>query len=366
MRRLAALACLVGLAWLCSGCAATSVLSFAYEQSPEGQGKCLSAGCAAMAVLVHVHDKITEGDPTPCRQLNSVERALSGRCGVYEYGQLVSKDVRASGLPLCPLATAARDPKLWPVLGELLSKGAEPEACAESPLVVLARAHPCPDFAAASSASLQSLRWLAEADARAVQHDVVRLLSCPNARAAGLSTLLDGWLAQGALPAHGLPFSPLAALHPTYLGSTFAQALERAGHDARSAVGAYDGRLPSGFDMALRSADRQALDWWLDRLPELANRVPPSQGNQLPWLPLARVITPTYLEHAEQQAVLVEYLLARGADPHRELPYHPGRSVLSLARQLNSPALALLDPPGGATPMLAAAYSGAALSSGGR
>jgi len=345
LRRLAALAGIVGAAWLVSGCAATSVLTFAYEQSPEGRGKCISAGCAATAVLVYAYDKYTEGDPTPCRKLNSVERALSGRCGAFESGSLVSKDVRASGLPQCPLVLAARDPKLWPVLPELLSNGAQPESCAQSPLVALAQRESCPDFSTASIESMQALRWLADADSRAIHHDVVRLLSCPGAQAAGLATVLDGWLAQGGLPARGLPFSPLAALHPAYLHSPFAQALERAGHSARTGVGAYEGRLPSGFDLALRSADRGALDWWLDRLPELANRVPPAQGNQLPWLPLARVITPAYLQQAESQGPLVEYLLARGADPRRELPYHPGQSVLSLARKLNSPSLALLDPP---------------------
>jgi|SRR5438105_6578631 len=344
MRRLAALACIAAWAWLCSGCAATSVLTFAYEQAPQNEGQCLSAGCAATAVLAHVYDKITEGDPTPCRKLNSVERALSGRCGSYEPGTLLTKDVKASGLPVCPIGVAAREPRFWPVLPELLSKGAQPEACAQAPLVLLAQADACPDFGHATPASLQALRWLAEGDARSIHHDVVRMLSCPGAQAAGLASVLDGWLAQGALPAQGLPFSPLAALHPSHLDSPFAQALERQGHSARTAVGAYEGKLPSGFEIALRSADRVALDWWLDRVPELANRVPPAQGNQLPWLPLARVITPSYLAHAESQGTMVEYLLARGANPRGELPYHPGYSVLSLARQLKSPSLALLDP----------------------
>src|SRR6185369_10630523 len=62
---------------LLGGCAATSVLTFAYEQSNEGQ--CISAGCAATAVLMHALDKATEGDPTPCHKLNSVDRALSAR-----------------------------------------------------------------------------------------------------------------------------------------------------------------------------------------------------------------------------------------------------------------------------------------------
>jgi hypothetical protein len=344
-RRIAVFACIAGLAWLCGGCAATSVLTFAYEQSGDGEPRCISAGCAATAVISHVYDRITEGDPTPCRKLNSVARALSGRCGEYEPGHILAQDVNASGLPTCPLGVAVRDPSLWAVLPELLSKGASPESCSAAPLVLLANAQPCPDFGAAAPAALQSLRWLADADARSIDHDVIRLLSCPAAQAAGLSGVLDGWLAQGALPAGGLPFSPLSALHPSYLGSPFALALERAGHTATAGVGAYAGRLPSGFDLALRSADRQALDWWLDRLPRLVDKVPPAQGNQLPWIPLARVVTPNYLDDARMQTRMVEYLLARGANPRAGLPYHAGRTVLSLARELNSPALPLLDPP---------------------
>jgi len=334
---------LVVSAALTSGCAATSVLTFAYEQSNDGQ--CISAGCAAGAVLSYALDKATEGDPTPCRKLNTVERALSGRCGDYQVGSLQAKDVAASGLPRCPLTLAARDPKLWPVLPELLAKGAQPEACAESPLAALAEASPCPDFAAASPDSLAALRWLAEADARAIHHDVVRMLSCPKARDAGLATVLDTWLAQGQLPTRGLAFGPLGALDPSALGSPLSNALEAQGHTARAGLGAYAGELPSGFDAALREGNLAALDWWLDRLPELANRVPPRNGNQLPWLPLARVLTPSYLTHPDQQTELVGYLLARGADPWRPLPHDPRLSVVAYARKLKSPSLALLDSP---------------------
>ncbi|HEV7913325.1 MAG TPA: hypothetical protein VGP22_06130 [Albitalea sp.] len=335
----AALAAIV----LFSGCAATSVLTFAYEQSNEGQ--CISAGCAATAMLRHAVDKVTEGDPTPCHKLNSVERALNPRCGAYQAGSLLTKDVTASGLPRCPLTLAARDAAFWPMLPELLSKGASPESCDVPPLVALAQASACPDFSKASADSLQALRWLAEADARAIHHDVVRMLSCPNARDAGLATVLDGWLAQGQLPARGLTFGALGALHPTHLGSPFARALESDGHSARAALGAYVGQLPPGFDVALRAGDRVALDWWLDRVPELANRVPARQRNQLPWLPLARVVTPSYLAQPQQQAELVAYLMSRGADPWNHLPHEPGQSVIAYARKLNSPALALLEAP---------------------
>jgi hypothetical protein len=345
---------------LSSGCAATSVLTFAYEQAHGGE--CISPGCAAGAMLSYALDQATEGDPTPCRKLNSVERALSGRCGAYEAGSLLTKDVTASGLPRCPLALAARDATLWRVLPELIEKGAVPERCAESPLVALAQAAPCPDFPAASAESLAALRWLAVVDARAVHHDVVRMLSCPAARSAGLDSVLDNWVAQGQLPTQGLAFGPLGALHPTALSSELSRALEAQGHTARAALGAYAGRLPGGFDAALREGDVAALDWWLDRAPELANRVPPRQGNQLPWVPLARVITPSYLVNPDQQVRMVAYLMSRGADPWRALPHDPSRSVVNLAQTLKSPSLALLDPPmlaaGGR--LRAAAVSGAA------
>jgi hypothetical protein len=231
------------------------------------------------------------------------------------------------------------------VLPELLSKGAAPEVCDQPPLVALAQATPCPDFAAASSESLKSLRWLAEADARAIHHDVVRMLSCPAAINVGLNTVLDTWLAQGQLPSRGLSFGMLSALHPDYLASNFARSLQEQGHTARAGLGAYDGQLPTGFDMALRDGNRVALDWWFDRVPTLANRVPPRQANQLPWLPLVRVLTPTYLAKPEQQSQLVAYLVSRGADPWKSLPHDPGRTVISYAKQVKSPSLAMLESP---------------------
>lgn len=308
-------------------------------------GALLGSGCTTTLVLVHLHEKLTEGDPTPCIRLHSVERALTARCGKFEAGSLVTRDVQASGLPVCPLTLAARDPRFWPVLPELLAHGAMPERCAESPLRAMAEQLPCPPFENASRAELDAVRWLAEADARAVNHDVVRALSCPGARVAGLHTVLDGWFAQGLLDAGQVGFSPLGALHPSHLSSPLARQLEASGHHARGALGAYDGRLPSGFEMALKTADLVALDWWLTRAPDLVNRAPPAQGGQLPWLPLAKVLSPHFLADAAQQRTVVEYLLKRGADPWRRLPHEPQRTVVSLARELNSPVLNLLDLP---------------------
>jgi hypothetical protein len=305
-----------------------------------------SGGCTTALVVAHVHGQLTEGDPTPCILLNSVDRALRGRCAPFIPGSLQARDVAASGLPRCPLTLAARDPQFWPVLPELLARGASLEACQESPLVALAQADACPDFAAASPAALKALRFLAEGDVRAVQHDAVRLLSCPNARSAGLATVLDGWLAQGLLPADGsLSFSPLNALHPSALATPLARSLESAGHVARASLGRHDGQLAGGFDLALRSGDWAALDWWLARVPELVNGVPPQRAQQLPWLPLAQVLTPNYLAAPAQQRALVAYLLAHGADPWHSLPHEPGRSVVGYAQQLKSPLLALLQAP---------------------
>jgi hypothetical protein len=303
----------------------------------------LTGGCTTTMVLMHVHQKLTEGDPEHCVSLNSVDRALQPRCGAFVAGSLLTKDVAAASPAACPLTLASRDARLWPVLPELLERGAQPERCEHSPVVALAQAQPCPDFAAASPASQQALRWLAVVDARAIQHDVVRMLSCPSAVAAGLHGVLDDWQALGLLPVGQLPFSPLGALHPSHLGSALAQRLEAQGHTARAALDSFDGRLAPGFVEALRTSHWAALDWWLARLPELANRVPPARPNQLPWIPLARVLTPSFMPDSAQQRHTVDYLLARGADPAQHLPHEPTQTVLSLARRLNSPLTPMLE-----------------------
>jgi hypothetical protein len=308
-------------------------------------GALLCSGCTTAIVLMHLHTKLTEDDPIACGKLDSVERALSARCSPFEAGSLVTRDVLASGLNVCPLTLAAREPRFWPVLPELLAKGALPERCELTPLRALAQSDACPPFERASATELEALRWLARADPRAVQHDVMRVLSCPSARSTGLATVLDGWLADGWLAVGQLSFSPLSALHPGHLNSPLARQLEAQGHTARAALAAYDGRLPAGFDTALRNADLAAMDWWLQRAPELANRVPATFGGQAAWLPLARALAPAYVGDADGQRRVVEYLLARGADPWQRLPHEPQRSVVSLARELNSPLLALLDPP---------------------
>lgn len=300
-------------------------------------GSLLLGGCTTSLVVAHLYDKITEGDPASCFRLNSVDRALQPRCGPYQPGSLKAEDLRASGLPVCPLTLAARDPANWKLLPEMVDKGALPEACITPPAVALAQAHACPDFAAATPAELAALRWLAEADARAIHHDAVRMLSCPSARAAGLDTVLDHWLAQDQLRADTLPFGVMGALHPSHLNSTLARTLEARGHTARASLAAHNGRLPGGFEAALRSADFAALDWWVQRVPSLVDRVPATEARQLPWVPLARVITPAFVSDAARQRELVDYLLAHGAQPWRSLPHDPHLTPAMLAVKLNSP-----------------------------
>lgn len=327
-----------------------------------GLGALLCSGCTTTLVVMHVYDQLTEGDPTSCYKLNSVDRALQQRCGAFVPGSLKAEDVRASALPICPLTVATREPAFWPVLPELIAKGATPEACTTPPWVALAQAHPCPDFSRATPAQLQALRWVAEADVRALHHDAVRALSCPNARAVGLDRVLDDWVAHDQMPAGVLGFGALGALHPSHLGSPLARALEARGHTAGAALGAYDGQLPGGFEEALRTGDFAALDWWLQRVPSLANRAPPSNHDQLAWVPLARVLTPAFMPDPALQRTTVAYLIAHGADPDRPLPYDSGQTVRTLAVRMKSPLVAALAAPAGkGAPLAAAAATAAAL-----
>jgi hypothetical protein len=332
LRRVLGLLC-CGL--LLSGCTTTSLLLSAVGVATDTS--------IPWAVAKHVHAKLTEGDPVACYKLNTVQRALSERCGPFVPGSLVVADIHYSGLETCPLSAATQDPQFWPVLAELHEKGALSRTCSQSPLLPLARSQPCPEFAQASPAVLQALAWLARSDARAVQPEVMRLLSCSNSRAAGLTQLLDEWLAQGKLEPTRLGFNPFNALHPDHLESAFSRDLEQLGHKPQAAwVG---GRLPSSFELALRLNHWQGLEWWLARSPQLAQSVPPAQANQLPWLPLARVLAPNFLAQPENQASVVKFLLARGASPLQTLPANPYQTVLGHAKEIRSPMVPLLSAP---------------------
>lgn len=296
----------------------------------------------AWDVVRHLHGKLTENDATPCIQLNGVQRALNARCD-YVPGSIRSADIARSGLQECPLAVATRDPRLWRALPELLDKGARVEACAGSPLLALAAAEPCPDFPAASAEVRGAIRRLAESDPRAVRHDVFRMLGCPRARAAGLDRVLVTWLDRGDLDPAKLSFSPLGAADPELLVSRFGRELEVAGHRPETALDAYEGVLPSGYETALRNSHWAAIDWWLFRLPQLANLAPPQRGG-LAWVPLQRVLVSGFLRHPDTQRDMVVLLMARGASPAQTLPSDPRKTVAAFAAGIKSPMLAVLEP----------------------
>ncbi len=295
-------------------------------------------------IVKHVHGKLTEDDPTPCALLGNVQRALNPRCD-YVAGSIRPVDIARSGLQSCPLEAAARDPRIWRALPELIAQGATPQRCSRSPLLDMAEASACPDFTAAPAAVVRAIAWLAETDPRAVRHDVFRMLGCPAARSVGLDRVLVTWLDRGALEPGTLSFSPLGALHPDLVGSRFSRELEVAGHAPQAALDNYDGSLPPSFEEALRTSHWPALDWWLYRLPELANRVPPTRGAQLAWVPLQRVLLPTFLADPSTQRDMVAFLMAHGADPQAKLPFDRSKTVVNFAALIRSPMLVVLDPP---------------------
>ncbi len=295
-------------------------------------------------VVKHLHGKLTENDATPCILLDTVQRALNARCE-FVAGSIRKADIEHNGLQACPLTAATQDKRLWRALPELIDKGAKLERCPRSPLQDLAEADPCPNFAAASPEILRSFVFMAESDPRAIRHDVFRMLGCTKARSVGLDRILVGWLDGGKLEPGTLSFNPLEALDPDLIGSRFARDLEVAGHSSRSALDHYDGSLPSGYEMALRTSHWAALEWWLYELPQLANQAPPSRGAQLGWVPLQQVLLPGFLQDPANQSDMVRFLMAHGADPKKKLPFDSGTTVIGFATAIKSPVLALLDPP---------------------
>jgi hypothetical protein len=293
-------------------------------------------------VVKHLHGKLTENDAVPCVDLNGVQRALNARCD-YKPGAIRRSDIARSGLQECALAVATRDPRLWRALPELLEKGARADACPGSPLAALAASDACPDFGAAPPAVREAIRTLAEDDPRAIRHDVFRMLSCPRARSVGLDRVLVTWLDRGDLEPGKLSFSPLGAADPELLVSRFGRELETAGHKPEAALDGYEGTLPSGYELALRTSHWAAIDWWLYRVPRLANLAPPPRGG-LPWVPLQKVLVAGFLQHPETQREMVVFLMARGASPAQALPSDPRRTVATFAAQMKSPMLSVLEP----------------------
>jgi hypothetical protein len=95
-------------------------------------------------MVKHVHAQLTEDDPTPCALLNSVQRALNGRC------EFVPGSIRRPTSPraACRRAAHRRDAGRAPVArpAELIEKGASYERCARSPLQDLAENRRLPEL----------------------------------------------------------------------------------------------------------------------------------------------------------------------------------------------------------------------------
>ena len=275
----------------------------------------------------------------PLRDINSVQRALKPRRRWSPAA--FAADIAKSGLQACPLTAATRDARLWRALPELIEKGASSERCARSPLQDLAEIDACPTFQSASPEILKAMVYLADNDPRSVRHDVFRMLSCRNARIAGLDQVLVGWLDRGKLQPGTLSFSPLEALDPDVLVTRFGRELEVAGTCQR---------CPRHFDGTAGGVEERrshwpALDWWLYELPQLANLAPPSRGGQMDWVPLQRVLLPGFLQDPSSQAQMISYLIAHGADPSKKLPFDPDKTVIGFAAAIKSPMLPLLNPP---------------------
>ena len=285
------------------------------------------SGCVTTAVILASQLKDL---PPACTSLTSVERALTSRCGVYKPGELVTKDVNTPVRAECALTNFARDPATWHGLPELLAKGATPESCNKAPLVAMAEREACPDFSAMAAPTLQAVRWLAMADAASVQGPVLNMLSCPSARQAGLSDVISVWVAQRALDPATVRFSPLSSLHPSSLREPWVALLLGAGHKPQLA----SEMDPSGFERALQAGDVAALQWWTGHVPSLVHRVPARGVGYLPWLPLARVMTPGFTRSDEARRAGVDFLIARGANPQATLPHDRGETVLSYTQRV--------------------------------
>ena len=79
---------------LVSGCTTPSLLL--------GAAGVASDSSVPWAIVKHLHGKITEGDPAPCIFLNTVQRALSERCGEFVPGSLKAEDIQRPGMATCP------------------------------------------------------------------------------------------------------------------------------------------------------------------------------------------------------------------------------------------------------------------------
>lgn len=285
-------------------------------------------GCITTAMLLA--SQYVEKMPTFCSKLTSTERAMTERCGGYKVGQIDAKDVNVRVMSSCALTNFASRPSLWHGLPELLAKGATPEGCAKAPLVAMAEANACPAFTQMDSSTLDAVRWLAVADAASVSSPVMRMLTCPEATNAGLSSVVTQWAAQGYLAPSNVSFSVLSSVHPTSLLQPWVQDLLAAGHQPMRAVEAD----ASGFTQALAQGDVAAIGWWTQKAPTLVHRVPSKGRGYLPWLPLARTMSPGFAADDATRLRTAQFLMARGARMDASLPQEHSISVGDYARSV--------------------------------
>jgi hypothetical protein len=286
------------------------------------------SGCMTTAVLLAA--QYAETLPTFCTNLSSVERALTARCGTYKTGTLLAKDVNTRVLDACPLTNFARDPAKWHGLPELLTKGAVPERCSEAPLLAMAKATPCPAFTQMSAPTLEAVQWLAVADAASVSGPVLGMLTCPEAQKAGLSSIVAQWVQQGYLHPDKTSFSVLSNIHPSSLGEPWVNDLITAGHRPAQAI-ATD---TSGFESALAQGDVAAITWWTQKVPSLVHRAPAKGAGYVPWLPLARTMSPGFAADDSTRLRTAKLLIERGARLDASLPHARHISVSEYARSM--------------------------------
>ena len=285
-------------------------------------------GCITTAVILAT--QYAEKMPPFCSKLPSTERAITERCGGYKVGQIDAKDVNVRVMSSCALTNFASRPSLWHGLPELLAKGATPEGCPKAPLLAMAEANACPAFTQMDSGTLDAVRWLAVADAASVSGPVLRMLSCPEATSAGLNNVVEQWAAQGYLAPSHVSFSVLSSVHPSSLLQPWVQDLVTAGHEPLRAVEAD----ASGYAQALAQGDVAALDWWTQKAPALVHRVPSKGRGYVPWLPLARTMTPGFAADDATRLRTAQFLIARGARMDASLPHERSISVGDYARSV--------------------------------
>lgn len=312
-------------------------------------------GCITTAVILLSNLDL----PPACNSLTSAEQATLSRCGGYRRGYLETKDVNTAFAGSCPLTNFARHPETWAGLPELIDMGAQPGRCGVAPLPAMAEVQACPDFTKMEPATLKAVRWLATADGRSLTGPVVNMLSCPSARQAGLTDIVEQWVVQDRLSPAKTNFSVLSSVHPASLGDAWVTTLVASGHTPQRAVE----MDPSGYERALADGDVNTLRWWTRHVPSLIHRVPAMSSGHVPWVPLARVMAPQFARDDAARFVSAQFLLASGADPQARLPGEGTQTVMDYTARMQPKLVELLlkDPALARSPVPAATPKARAL-----